>query len=248
MRSIQPLSSDTTPVRFTVELGDPPALIAQNLAAAGLISDANLFVDYVRAYDIDVQLEAGTYFLKQSQSIKQIAATLTDSSNSQIVFSIIPGWRIEEVAAAIDANPLFAFSGDDFLRVVGAGAPVDAAFAQRVGLPVNASLEGFLFPNTYSLPPDVTPQMLRDTLLDEFSKETDDGGHRQRRRAPEYEHLRGRHAGVDCPARSRPRRRGREDRRGLRQPAQSGHEARRRPDRPVWAGSSRRLVGADHPV
>ncbi len=168
-----PISSDTTPIRFTVELGDPPALIAQNLVAAGLISDANLFVDYVRAYDIDVQLEAGTYFLKQSQSLKQIAVTLTDSSNSQIVFSIIPGWRMEEVAAAIDSNPLFAFSGDDFLRVVGAGAPVDAAFAQRVGLPVNASLEGFLFPNTYSLPPDVTPQMLRDTLLDEFTKELD---------------------------------------------------------------------------
>ncbi len=51
-----PLSSDTTPVRFIVEMGDPPALIAQNLAAAGLISDASLFVDYVRAYDIDVQL------------------------------------------------------------------------------------------------------------------------------------------------------------------------------------------------
>ncbi len=83
---------------------------------------------------------------------------------------------MEEVAAAIDSNPLFAFSSDDFLRVVGAGAPVDAAFAQRVGLPVNASLEGFLFPNTYSLPPDATPQMLRDTLLAEFSKEIDDAG------------------------------------------------------------------------
>ena len=112
----------------------------------------------MRAYDIDVQLEAGTYFLKRSQSIREIAAALTDSRNSQIVFSIIEGWRMEEVAEAIDNNPLFGFSGADFLKVVGAGAPVDPAFAQRVGLPPGASLEGFLFPNTYSLPPDVTPE------------------------------------------------------------------------------------------
>ncbi len=169
----QPVSSDTTSIRFTVAPGDTPRVIAANLVDAGLIADADLFVDYVRAYDIDVKLEAGTYFLKRSQSIREIANALTDSRNSQIVFSIIEGWRMEEVAQAVDNNPLFAFSGDDFLKVVGAGAQVDPAFAQRVGLPVGASLEGFLFPNTYSLPPDITPEMLRDTLLDEFDKEID---------------------------------------------------------------------------
>ena len=49
-------------------------MIAANLYNAGLIGDADLFVDYVRAYDIDVQLQAGTYFLKRSQSIRQIAS------------------------------------------------------------------------------------------------------------------------------------------------------------------------------
>ena len=83
---------------------------------------------------------------------------------------------MEEVAEAIDSNPLFGFSGADFLKVVGAGAVVDPAFAQQVGLPPGASLEGFLFPNTYSLPPDVTPEQLRDTLLAEFNKEIDAAG------------------------------------------------------------------------
>ncbi|MFN8448883.1 MAG: endolytic transglycosylase MltG [Anaerolineae bacterium] len=172
----QPLGSDTTPTRFVVNSGDPPRLIANNLLSAGLIADADLFVDYVRAYDIDVELEAGTYFLNRAQSIRQIATALTDSSHSEIVFSIIEGWRMEEVAEAVESNPLFAFSGDDFLRAVGAGAQVDPAFAQRVGLPAGASLEGFLFPDTYSLPPEETPEMLRTTLLDEFSTEIDGAG------------------------------------------------------------------------
>ncbi len=172
----RPVSADTTSERFTVNPGDSPRLIAANLYSAGLIADADLFVDYVRAYGIDVQLQAGTYFLKRSQSIREIAAALTDSRNSQIVFSIIEGWRMEEVAQAVDNNRLFGFSGDDFLKVIGAGVPVDPAFAANVGLPAGASLEGFLFPNTYSLPPDITPQALRDTLLAEFSKETDAAG------------------------------------------------------------------------
>lgn len=172
----RPMSSDTTSQRFTVNLGDSPRTIGNNLYQAGLISDADLFVDYVRAYDIDVELEAGTYFLKRSQSIRQIAETLTDSRNSQIVFSIIEGWRMEEVAQAIGNNPLFGFSEDDFLRVVSASAEVDPAFAQEVGLPSGASLEGFLFPNTYSLPPDITPEGLRDLLLEEFTREIEEAG------------------------------------------------------------------------
>ena len=94
----QPYNSDPTSRRFTVNPGDTPREIATNLYNAELIRDVNLFVDYVRAYDIDVQLQAGTYFLKRSQSIRQIASALTDSRNSQIVFSIIEGWRMEEVA------------------------------------------------------------------------------------------------------------------------------------------------------
>jgi UPF0755 protein len=172
----QPYNTDPTSRRFTVNSGDTPREIGENLYNAGLIKDVNLFVDYVRAFGIDVQLQAGTYFLKRSQSIRQIAQTLTDSRNSQILFSIIEGWRMEEVAEAIDKNPLFAFSGADFLKVVSAGATADPTFMQKVGLPSGASLEGFLFPNTYSLPPDTTPEQLRDNLLAEFNKEIDTAG------------------------------------------------------------------------
>ncbi len=172
-----PLSSDTTPIRFTVELGDPPALIAQNLVAAGLISDATLFVDYVRAYDIDVELEAGTYFLKRSQSIKQIAAALTDSSNSQIVFSIIPGWRMEEVAAADRQQSACSPSAATIFCAWSARArrsmpPLPSGSGCRLTPRWRVSCS----PTLTACPPDATPQLLRDTLLDEFTKETDDAG------------------------------------------------------------------------
>ena len=162
------ISADTSPLRFTVNIGDTPRAIARNLAASGLIADENLFVDYVRAERLDTELEAGTYFLNQAQSTAQIAVALTDSSSSQFPFRILEGWRMEEVAAIIDTNPYFGFSGADFLQVVSAGAQVDPNFAAFVGLPTGASLEGYLFPDTYQLPAQITPVMLRDTLLQEF--------------------------------------------------------------------------------
>jgi UPF0755 protein len=162
------VSTDATPIRFTVNGGDSPATVAANLLEANLITDSDLFVDYVRAERLDVQLEAGTYFLNQAQTIPQIAQALTDSRFSQITFTVIPGWRLEQVVEAIDANPLFSFSGSEFYALVRGGAPIDPEFAERVGLPQSASLEGFLFPDTYQLAPETTPEMLVETLTGAF--------------------------------------------------------------------------------
>ncbi|MBA3872511.1 MAG: endolytic transglycosylase MltG [Anaerolineae bacterium] len=169
------ISNDTSPVRFTVNSGDTPHTIAQNLVNAALITDAQLFVDYAQLNELDTKLEAGTYFLKRSQTLSQIAVALTDSRNSFIPFRIIEGERIEEIAAKIDgAQAYFGFSGAQFIVQVRAGAPVVATFANRMGIPAGASLEGFLYPDTYQLPADVTAQMLRDILLQNFNSKVSD--------------------------------------------------------------------------
>jgi UPF0755 protein len=170
----QPMGTDETPVRFSIATGESPRSIAQNLLNAGLIADADLFVDYVRAYDLDVQLEAGIFFLYQTESIAEIARALTDSASSQFAFRILEGQRIEEVAfMLVENNRFFGFSGAEFYAAVGPGAQPVSDFARNVGLPAGASLEGFLFPDTYQLPAAVTPEMLRDILLQQFTERLD---------------------------------------------------------------------------
>ncbi len=171
----QPINpADESIVRFSVSSGDNARTIATNLQTAGLIADPDLFVDYARAQGLDVQLEIGKYFLTRAMSTREIAHALTDSRFSQIQFTIIPGWRIEEVAESISNNRLFDFSGEDFMNVIGRGAQVNPAFAERVGLPPGMSLEGFLLPDTYTLDPDITALELRDLLLDAFINATTD--------------------------------------------------------------------------
>lgn len=164
----RPIGSDDRPVRFTVNSGETPPIVARNLFNASLITDPELFVDYAFVHGLDVRMEAGVYFPRQTMTIPQIALMLTDSRSSSIPFRILNGWRIEEVAGAIDRSGLFGFTGAEFLTFVGPGAPVDPAFAQHVGLPPGASLEGFLFPDTYDLPPQITAAGLRDYLLELF--------------------------------------------------------------------------------
>ncbi len=160
---------------FVVRPGDTAYTIAANLHTAGLITDADLFVDYVRYYRLDSQLEAGTFFLQQTQTIEQIAYALTDASTASIPFQTLGGWRLEEIAeTAIDGNPFFDFSGNDFLNVVGRGAVIPADFKARIGIPdvlsdgKPASLEGFMYPGEYKLQPGITADGLRDALLAAF--------------------------------------------------------------------------------
>jgi len=166
----RPVGADATPRRFTIESGDSPTMIGQRLFAQSLISDPQLFVDYVRVEGLDTQLEAGTYFLNQTQTISQIARLLIDSRSSSITFRIPEGSRLEEIAALIDSNPLFGFSGADFLQATADANQNAPAFATQMGIPPGRTLEGYMLPDTYVLPPDITATDLRNLLLNTFTE------------------------------------------------------------------------------
>lgn len=163
-----PFGSDAKPIRFHIPAGASAGVIASALSEARLIRDTSLFVDFARLEGYDRHFEAGVYFLNQSQSIRQIALILTDSSKSFIPFRSLEGARIEELAELVDLNGLFGFTSAEFLPLVDEGAFIPRDFASWADIPPGASLEGFMFPDTYQLPPDITAEGLRDMLLRTF--------------------------------------------------------------------------------
>ncbi|MFZ4812948.1 MAG: endolytic transglycosylase MltG [Phototrophicaceae bacterium] len=164
----RPAGTNNQSMRFVVAPGSTTASIGTALQANQLINDADLFVNYVVGSALDGQLEAGTYFLSDTLTIPEITQRLTDSNSSQIRFRILEGWRSEEIAEAIDQSGLFNFTGNDFLTVTRNSNDVPASFAVYAELPQGATLEGFLYPDTYLLPPDIRPEALRDLLLETF--------------------------------------------------------------------------------
>jgi UPF0755 protein len=163
-----PAGSDPTPRQFEVSEGQGAGQIAEALFAAGLVNDSDLFVDYVISEDFTARLRSGTYFLNQTMSIKDVAEALVGLEYRAIEFTVFGGQRIEEIAEAIDSTPRFGFSGAEFLTVVGRGAGIDPTIAARLSLPPGASLEGFLLPGRYILPPGVTAFELRNRMVDAF--------------------------------------------------------------------------------
>ena len=162
--------SNDSPMRFEIAPGAAANGIAAALVEARLVSDSELFLDYARVKGFDRRFEAGVYFLNQTQTIPEIALALTDSSRSFIPFRILEGARIEELVPLIDSNHRFSFSGAEFLTLIDEGAALPADFAAWAGIPAGASLEGFMFPDTYQLPPNVTGEGLRQILLETFRR------------------------------------------------------------------------------
>ncbi|HVO70316.1 MAG TPA: endolytic transglycosylase MltG [Aggregatilineaceae bacterium] len=76
------------------------------------------------------------------------------------------GWRREQIADAINAAQTL-FTGADFLDVTGPGT--SAAFDFAMARPPGTSLEGFLFPGTYTAQNDTTAEGFRDMLLSAFA-------------------------------------------------------------------------------
>ena len=152
------------PRLFQVKLGESAPMIAQNLQSDGLIWNSEAFMRYLQYSGLDRSLQAGDYKLSASMSIIEISRALQDATPNQVDFVILPGWRIEEVAAALPTSGL-EISPDDFLAT--ASNP-DENMISFDKLPPGATLEGFLFPDTYELDREIALAGFIEQLLGNF--------------------------------------------------------------------------------
>jgi UPF0755 protein len=163
----QPAGDDDTPVTFVVYSGETATDIATRLQDAGLVSDAELFRRYVQYHGIDAKIEAGEFTLRQTMTIPEVAEALQKGRVAEQVVTIQEGLRLEQVAATVAEQT--TISEAEFLALATAGwrtAGLSYGFLAEV--PPDATLEGFLFPETYRLPEDATAMDLLTRMLDEF--------------------------------------------------------------------------------
>jgi UPF0755 protein len=165
--------------RFTISEGESVSMICIRLEKAGLLPDAELMRMYLIYTGLDRVLKSGQFSLSPVMPPVQIAATLLDASLRDAVITILPGWRIEEVAANAAGSGL-SITIDQFVAAAYSPSP-----AHLANLPVGdiKSLEGFLFPGTYVLPRESSLDDLLVMILTAFTEQVDsilwDGFERQ---------------------------------------------------------------------
>jgi UPF0755 protein len=165
----KPISNDPTPVRFVVDPLETAASIGQNLEAEGLVADGELFRSYVRFSGQGEKIQAGTFMLRRNMSIREIALALQRAQTAEISVTIPEGKRLEEIADILEQQA--GVSAGEFLRLARLQEPnFNPDYAFLKDLPASATLEGYLFPDTYRLPQNPTAQDVVLRMLDNFGE------------------------------------------------------------------------------
>lgn len=167
-----PAGLGTEPVEFTIAFGETADLITTNLLAANLITDSELFLNYLTYYGYDSQLSAGTFILSPQLPIPELVTTLTQPGIQTIELSFLPGWRLEEAANYLAVTRPAQIDSEAFLAIVRREMPFHLqAYPYLAELPPTVSLEGYLFPGSYTVTTDMETADLVHLLLARFDEQ-----------------------------------------------------------------------------
>lgn len=157
------LDSEEVERSFQVEMGESVDSIAQRLEKEGFIRDASAFRLYLIYGGFDTKIQAGGYMLSSSLNAVEIAHALQDATPREVDFQILPGWRLEEIAAALPTSGL-NISPEEFLQVT----LTSSGIAVPDGFPDVPSLEGFLLPDVYQFPREISLSNMLIILMANF--------------------------------------------------------------------------------
>lgn len=155
-----------------VQSGEGARDVADSLLEARLIPNTKSFLDEVDRQKASSKLIPGTYPFEGGMTVKQIVEVLTIGPDYFADTLTVPeGSTRKAVAQAVEQATNGRITSQQFLDASSDASAyaADYGFLAEAG---TASLEGFLFPKTYSVPTDATAQKVVRMMLDQFATET----------------------------------------------------------------------------
>jgi UPF0755 protein len=153
------------PKTFSIQMGESVGTIANRLENQGLIRNADAFRIYMIYTGLDTTVQAGNYEITPAVNAIHIAQSLQDATPKEVRFTVLAGWRIEEVAAALPTSGL-NLQPDDLLGA--AREPVFQIFPP--GLPQVTNLEGFIYPGIYQFDRAISADEMLGAFLQRFDE------------------------------------------------------------------------------
>lgn len=160
-------SSDTKTKLIEFDKGESASNIARELQAAGIIKNKFYFLLYVFKTQSVSKLQAGKYAFSPSMSIPKIVDKMVKGEIARMEITIPEGFRNLQIQARIndtfkkkkDEIEINEFKVNDFSK----------EYSFLSDAPKNLSLEGYLFPDTYSFSDD--KKMANDEIAKEVVTE-----------------------------------------------------------------------------
>lgn len=144
----------------TIPTGASFRTAADSLHRAGFVASPQLFRWYARLTGRDREIKAGTYLLRPGMSWDALVTALHEGRGLERRLTIPEGWSLREIVPAL-ARTLDAPM--DSVRA----AVRDTALLHELDLPT-ATLEGYLFPDTYDFTWNTTPRQAVHEMVRRF--------------------------------------------------------------------------------
>lgn len=169
-RISMPASDSDEIVAFAIDEGMGVRAIADQLEREGLIKSAYIFEIYVWVSRYDDKLLAGEYRLAKNLSTVELTRELVEGETNEISVTIIEGWNLQEIARYLKEQGVF--EEGEFLEIAKTADTrtvwPDITYDFLLDKPVDQGLEGYLFPDTYRIYKDATPDQVVQKMLDNF--------------------------------------------------------------------------------
>ncbi len=145
---------------ITVHPGQTLKTTADRLHKENIIKNAAKFVLIARFKGYDKRLKAGEYLLSAAMAPMQLLAIMVKGTVKLYKLTIPEGYNLYQIAELVDAANFG--TKNDFIK-----AATDTALARKNGLE-EETFEGYLFPDTYFFPKEVTIEKIISTMVRRF--------------------------------------------------------------------------------
>jgi UPF0755 protein len=162
-KNLQPVSTVHTVKYVTVPSGSSVPQISALMLKNGLIRSSEIFEWYINVHNDRSKLQAGTYQFATDETVQQIVNKLVNGSVATNLVTILPGQRLDQIRAAFIKSGFTAGAVDAALE--------PAQYAANPALtdkPASATLEGFLYPDSYQKDATTDPKVIVGEALDEM--------------------------------------------------------------------------------
>lgn len=154
-------------VRVTVQPGTPVRSLSHRLESQGVVRSALLLETWLRLRGEAGRIQAGTYDLPRDENLFSIAGRLVRGETVLAAVTVPEGLRLEEIAGL--AYRVLEIDSAAFAVAASDPALADSLLAPIAGK-VPATLEGYLFPETYRVDPAIGARPLARVMVAQFQR------------------------------------------------------------------------------
>jgi len=153
-------SADVVP--FNINVGESFSQVTGDLYDAKLVRNTFVFRVRARMLGAEERMQSGYFYLRRDMTMDEILETITSARLVERQVTIPEGWRLEQIATRLEEK---GWNKEKFSQLVKKG---DYQFGFLDDKPPGASVEGFLFPDTYRIPASYTEDDIIIMMLKRF--------------------------------------------------------------------------------